>query len=33
VGAFVAFWLASIAWYKIRRIDERYGGALTAHPS
>jgi high-affinity nickel-transport protein len=33
VGAFVAFWLASIAWYKIRRIDERYGGALTPHPS
>ena len=25
VGAFILFWIASIAWYKVRRIDERYG--------
>jgi high-affinity nickel-transport protein len=24
VAAFIVFWLASIAWYKARRIDERY---------
>jgi high-affinity nickel-transport protein len=29
VGAFVVFWIASIAWYKARRIDERYGAAAT----
>jgi len=30
VGAFIAFWVASLAWYKIRRIDERYGSAVRA---
>jgi nickel/cobalt transporter (NiCoT) family protein len=30
VGAFIAFWVASVAWYKIRRIDERYGSAVRA---
>jgi high-affinity nickel-transport protein len=24
VGLFVGFWVASVAWYKVRRIDERY---------
>jgi high-affinity nickel-transport protein len=28
VGAFIAFWAASVAWYKVRRIDQRYGGAV-----
>jgi len=30
VGAFIAFWAASVAWYKVRRIDQRYGGAAAA---
>jgi high-affinity nickel-transport protein len=28
VGAFIVFWAGSMAWYKVRRIDERYGAAL-----
>ena len=28
VGAFLVFWLASVGWYKLRRIDQRYGIAL-----
>jgi high-affinity nickel-transport protein len=28
VGAFIAFWIASVLWYKFRRIDERYGRAI-----
>jgi high-affinity nickel-transport protein len=24
VGAFVLFWVASVVWYKARRIDERF---------
>jgi len=30
VGAFIAFWAASVAWYKFRRIDQRYGMSLNA---
>ncbi|HSS08823.1 MAG TPA: HoxN/HupN/NixA family nickel/cobalt transporter [Acidimicrobiales bacterium] len=30
VGAFVVFWVASVAWYKLRRFDERYAPALSA---
>ncbi|MHB8464338.1 MAG: HoxN/HupN/NixA family nickel/cobalt transporter [Acidimicrobiales bacterium] len=30
VGAFVVFWIASVAWYKVRRIDERYARAARA---
>jgi high-affinity nickel-transport protein len=26
VGAFIVFWAGSVAWYKVRRIDQRYGG-------
>jgi high-affinity nickel-transport protein len=34
VAAFVLFWLASVLWYKLRRIDERYPLAVgrTAEP-
>jgi high-affinity nickel-transport protein len=27
VGAFVVFWVASVVWYKVRHIDQRYGAA------
>ena len=27
VAAFIVFWLASVIWYKVRRIDERYSVA------
>ncbi len=27
VGAFIAFWVASVAWYKLRHLDDRYGMA------
>jgi len=33
VGAFIVFWAGSVAWYKLRRIDERYGQAIgTSRP-
>ena len=32
VGAFIAFWLASVIWYKVRRIDERYAIATGSLP-
>ena len=32
VGAFIAFWVASVAWYKLRRIDERYGQRVPVAP-
>jgi high-affinity nickel-transport protein len=32
VGAFLVFWLVSIALYKLRRIDERYSVAPTRRP-
>jgi high-affinity nickel-transport protein len=32
VGAFIVFWIASVLWYKLRRIDERYAVRL-ATPS
>ena len=25
VAAFIVFWIASVVWYKVRRIDQRYG--------
>jgi high-affinity nickel-transport protein len=28
VGAFIVFWIASVVWYKVRRIDERYAGLV-----
>jgi nickel/cobalt transporter (NiCoT) family protein len=30
VGAFILFWAASVAWYKVRRIDQRYGQGVPA---
>jgi high-affinity nickel-transport protein len=28
VGAFIVFWIASVVWYKVHRIDERYAAAV-----
>jgi high-affinity nickel-transport protein len=33
VAAFIVFWLASVIWYKVRRIDERYSVATDPAPS
>ena len=30
VAAFIAFWIASMIWYKFRRIDQRYGMSVNA---
>jgi high-affinity nickel-transport protein len=31
VGAFIAFWVASVAWYKLRGLDQRYGQAIATN--
>jgi high-affinity nickel-transport protein len=33
VAAFILFWLGSVVWYKVRRIDERYAVANTSGSS
>ena len=32
VGVFIAFWIGSVAWYKLRHLDDRYAVAPVGRP-